>query len=117
MFFRGFEDPSDFDRFTRTAERGLQVVLAVAAGVTIIVGVVFMFAIGGGRTHLAGRLTVAVVAVFLLGAIDKQATRVAKRRRPLLAPDPPAYRRFVLWSALGLAAATILLLGLALFLP
>lgn len=112
-----FEDPGDFDRFTRTTERVLHVVLAVAAACTLISGIVFMFVIGGGRDHLAGRVTVAVAAVFLLGAIDTSATRLVNRRRPLLGPDPPAYRRFVLWAALGLATTAALLFGLALFLP
>jgi hypothetical protein len=49
--------------------------------------------------------------------VDTQATRLAQRRRPLLAPDPPGYRRFVIWTSLGLLTTTCLLLGLAWYLP
>jgi hypothetical protein len=93
------------------------VLLAFLAGFTIVFSVGLMFAIGGGRAHLAGRLTVAVAALFVLGALDTQAGRLAARRRPLLAPDPPGYRRYVVWSALGLLIAAALLLGLAWYLP
>ncbi len=120
MFTRkepGDEPTSEYARFLRTAERGLQLVHLFVAAATVILGVVFMFAIGGGRGHLAARLTVAVAAVFIVGAIDTQATRLAQRRRPLLAPDPRWYRRFEVWSALGMMAAAALLLGLAWFLP
>jgi hypothetical protein len=101
----------------RSVERFSQVLLAFAAGFTIIFGVGLMFAIGGGRAHLPGRLAVAVGAIFVLGAIDTQATRLAKRHRPLIAPDPPGYRRYVIASALGLLLAAVLLFGLAWFLP
>jgi hypothetical protein len=104
-------------RYARAGARFLKVLLGVMAGFTIIFGVVLMVAIGGGRTHLADRLTVAVAALLVLGALDTQATRLAQRRRPLLAPDPPGYRRFVVWSALGLLAVAVLLLGLAWYLP
>lgn len=91
--------------------------LAFAAGFTLIFSAGLMVVIGGGRAHLAGRLMIAVTALLALGAIDSGATRLAKRRRPLLAPDSPGYRRFVVWSALGLLLAAMLLLGLAWFLP
>jgi hypothetical protein len=111
------EDADALARIARTGQRGLQVLLAFLAGFTLIFGVGLMFVIGGGRAHLPGRLTVAVAALFVLGALDTQATRLANRRRPLLAADPIGYRRYVVWSALGLLMAAVLLLGLAWFLP
>jgi hypothetical protein len=101
----------------RTVERALWVLLAVVAVLTIIFSVMIMIDIGGGRSKLADRLVIAVVSVVILGAVDTQATRLAQRRRPLFAPDPPGYRRFVIWTSLGLLTATCLLLGLAWYLP
>jgi hypothetical protein len=95
----------------------LGVFLAFMAGFVLVLGVVSMLAIGGGREHLAGRLAVAIVALLLLGWFDTQATRLAMRRQPLLAPNTPGYRRFQVWSGLGLLLAAGLLLGLAWYLP
>ena len=91
--------------------------LAFAAGFVFVFGLVLMFAIGGGRSHLTGRLAVAVAALLLLGWLDGMATRLARRDEPLLGPDSPAYRRFVVWSAAGLATAAVVLLGVAWYLP
>lgn len=95
----------------------LGVMLAFVAGFTIMFGVGLMFAIGGGRSHLSGRLAVAIAALLVLGALDTQATRLARRREPILGPDSAGYRRFVVWSAVGLFGSAVLLLGLAWFLP
>jgi hypothetical protein len=91
--------------------------LAFAAGFTIMFSVGLMFAIGGGRSHLAGRLYVAIAALLVLGGLDTQATRLARRRESLLGPYSAGYRRFVVWSATGLFGTAALLLGLAWFLP
>ena len=101
---------------SRATERLLGVLLAFVAGFVLIFGVGLMFAIGGGREHLAGRLAVATAALLLLGWLDTHATRLARRRQPLLGPDSPGYRRFVVWSTSGLLLATALLFGLAWFL-
>jgi hypothetical protein len=95
----------------------LGVMLAFLAGFTIMFSVGAMFAIGGGRSHLAGRLYVAIAALLFLGWLDTQATRLARRREPLLGPDSAGYRRFVVWSAAGLLGTAVVLLGLAWFLP
>jgi hypothetical protein len=95
----------------------LGVMLAFAAGFTIIFSVGLMFAIGGGQSNLAVRLTVAVAALLILGGLDTQATRLARRRESLLGPDSAGYRRFLVWSGTGLLGSAALLLGLALFLP
>jgi hypothetical protein len=76
-----------------------------------------MFAIGGGPELLKDRLIVAIAALLILGGLDTQATRLARRRQPLLAPDTAGYRRFLVWSSLGLLLAAVLLLSLAWFLP
>jgi hypothetical protein len=104
-------------RYTRNTERVLWWMLGFAGVLAIVLGVVFMLAIGGGRSHLAGRLAVAVAAILVLGAIDTQATRLMRRRRPILAPDPPGYRRVVMRSALAFLGAAALLLAVAWYLP
>jgi hypothetical protein len=101
----------------RAAGELLGVMLAFAAGFTIMFSVGLMFAIGGGRSHLAGRLYVAIAALLVLGGLDTQATRLARRRESLLGPYSAGYRRFVVWSATGLFGTAALLLGLAWFLP
>jgi len=105
------------DTASRATEGVLGVLLAFAAGFDLIFGVGLMFAIGGGREHLAGRLIVATAAFLILGGLDTQATRLARRRQPLLGPDSAEYRRFVVWSSSGLLLATALLFGLAWYLP
>jgi hypothetical protein len=105
------------DTASRATEGLLGVLLAFVAAFVLIFSVGLMFAIGGGREHLAGRLTLATAALLLLGWLDTQATRLAKRRQPLLAPDTAGYRRFAVWSSLGLLLAAVLLLSLAWFLP
>lgn len=116
------EDPEQpatnaLEAHARAAGRVLEIVLAFAAGFTLIFTVGLLFAIGGGRDLLAGRLAVAVAGLLALGAIDTQAGRYARRRRPILGPDPPGYRQYVVWSAVGLGLAGALLLGLAWFMP
>ena len=112
------EDEADqYRRYARAAERVLYGILAVAAVATLVLAVVIMVDIGGGRQNLADRLVIAVVAVVILGGLDTQATRLVRRRRPLLAPDPVWYRRFIIWSSLGWLATAALLMVVALYLP
>lgn len=113
------EDEADlqYRRYARAAEMVLWGILAAAALATVVLAVVIMLDIGGGRPNLADRLIIAVGAVVILGGLDTQATRLVRRRRPLLAPDPRWYRRFVIWTSLGVLAAACTLLGLAWFLP
>lgn len=101
----------------RPLETMFGMMLAFLAGFVLVCGIVLQLALGGGRSHLPGRLMVAVAALLLLGWIDGMATRLARRRDPLPGPDSPGYRRFVVWSAAGLATAAVLLLGLAWYLP
>jgi hypothetical protein len=105
------------DTASRATEGLLGVLLAFAAGFVLVFSVGLMFAIGGGAELLKGRLILAIVALLLLGGLDTQATRLARRRQPLLAPDSAGYRRFAVWSSVGLLLAAVLLLGLAWFLP
>lgn len=100
-----------------TAQWTLGPVLAFLAGFTLIFAIGLMFAIGGGPEHLGGRMVVAVAAWLFLGWLDTHATRLAKRRESLLGPDSPGYRRFIVWSSLGLLLSAALLLGLAWYLP
>ena len=69
------------DTASRSMEGPLGVFIAFVAGFVLIFGVGLMFAIGGGPEHLPGRLTAAIAALLLLGWLDTQATRLAKRRR------------------------------------
>jgi hypothetical protein len=105
------------DTASRATEGLLGVLLAFAAGFVLIFSVGVMFAIGGGPELLKDRLIIATAALLLLGGLDTQATRLARRRQPLLAPDTAGYRRFLVWSSLGLLLAAVLLLSLAWFLP
>jgi hypothetical protein len=105
------------DTASRATEGLLGVLLAFAAGFVLVFGVGLMFAIGGGPELLKERLIVAIAALLILGGLDTQATRLARRRQPLLAPDTAEYRRFLVWSSLGLLLAAVLLLSLAWFLP
>jgi hypothetical protein len=102
---------------SRAAGGLLGVMLAFLAGFTLMFSAGLMFAIGGGPSHLAGRFYIAIVALLFLGWLDTQATRLARRRESLLGPDSAGYRRFVVWSAVGLFGTAVLLLGLAWFLP
>jgi hypothetical protein len=112
------EDETDqYRRYARAAERVLFGILALAALATVVLAVVIMLDIGGGRANLADRLVIAVVAVVILGGLDTQATRLVNRRRPLLYPDPRWYRRFVLWSSLGWLATSAFLLAIGWYLP
>lgn len=115
-------DPLDneadqYRRYARAAEKLLFGILAVAALATVVLAVVIMIDIGGGRSNLADRLVIAVVAVVILGGLDTQATRLVNRRRPLLAPDPRWYRRFIVWSSLGVLTTSGMLLAAAWYLP
>jgi hypothetical protein len=105
------------DTASRAMEGPFGMLLAFVAGFVLIFSVGLMFAIGGEPEHLKGRLTVAIAALLLLGWLDTHATRLARRREPLLAPYSAGYRRFVVWSSSGLLLATALLFGLAFFLP
>src|SRR5687767_13646040 len=105
------------DTASRATEGLLGVLLAFAAGFVLVFGVGLMFAIGGGPELLKDRLIVAIAALLILGGLDNQATRLARRRQPLLAPDTAGYRRFLVWSSVGLLLAAVLLLSLAWFLP
>ena len=105
------------DTASRATEGVLGVLLAFGAGFVLIFSVGVMFALGGGPELLKERLIVATTALLILGALDTQATRLARRRQPLLAPDTAGYRRFLVWSSLGLLLAAVLLLSLAWFLP
>jgi hypothetical protein len=99
------------------AQRTLGPLLAFLAGFVLVFAIALMVTIGGGQRHFAGRLSVAVPALLLLGWLDSYATQVARRREPLLRPDSPGYRQFVIWSSLGLLLSAIVLLGLACYLP
>jgi hypothetical protein len=105
------------DTVSRALGGGLGVLLAFVASFILVLGLGLMFAIGGGRSHLAGRLTIGIAALLILGWLDTQATRLARRREPLLGPASAGYRRYSLLSAFGLFVAAALLLGLAWFLP
>jgi hypothetical protein len=109
-------EPLTLETTSRAAERVLWVLLSFIAGFVLIFSVGLMFAIGGGQEYLKGRLIVAITALLLLGWLDTQATRLARRREPLLAPYSAGYRRFVVLSSSGLLLATALLFGLAWFL-
>ena len=100
-------------RLTDGMHYGLQLVHAFAAAFVLALAVGLIMEIGRGPEHLGGRLIVAIVGCAAIGAVDTAATRLAQRRRPLLAPDPLWYRRYAIWTAVASLAAWALLLGLA----
>ena len=113
-------DPIDDERdnsarLVAGLHRLLLVFLLSGATATILLGLFLITTVGRGREHLGGRLAVAVAAILLLGLIDGHANRLMNRKRPLLAPDPPGYRRFVIWSSVAFFVPAALLLGMALF--
>jgi hypothetical protein len=113
-------DPGEDDRLERASqstERFLIIFLASAAVAVLLLGVFLMFTVGGGRSHLPGRIAVAVASILMLSLIDGHATKLANRRRPLLAPDPPWFRRFGTTSSIAFFGAAALLMGVAIFLP
>lgn len=113
-------DPGEdrgLERASHSIERFLIIFLASGAVAVLLLGTFLIFTVGGGRTHLPGRIAVAVASVLMLSLIDGHATKLANRRRPLLAPDPPWYRRFVMISSIAFFGAAVILIGLALFLP
>lgn len=89
--------------------------LLSGAAAAILLGLFLMTTVGRGREHLGGRLAVAAAAILLLGLIDGHANRLMNRKRPLMAPDPPGYRRFAIWSSIAFFVPATLLLGMALF--
>ena len=95
--------------------RLLLVFLLSGVTATVLLGLFFMTTVGRGREHLGGRLAVAAAAILLLGLIDGHANRLMNRKRPLHAPDPPGYRRFIVWSSIAFFVPAALLLGAALF--
>lgn len=95
--------------------RLLLIFLLSGATATILLGLFFMTTVGRGREHLGGRLAVAAAAILLLGLIDGHANRLMNRERPLHAPEPPGFRRFVVWSSIAFFVTAALLLGVALF--
>jgi hypothetical protein len=115
MTDRGEQDR--LERASHSTERFLIMFLAFAAAAVLLLGVFLMFTVGGGRSHLPARLAVAVASVLMLSLIDGHATKLANRRRPLLAADPPWYRRFVKISAIAFFGAAAILIGMSIFLP
>ena len=108
------EERQRTERLVSGLHRLLLVFLLSGAAATILLGVFLMATVGHGRAHLGGRLAVAVAAILLLGLIDGHANRLMNRKRPLLAPDPPGFRRFVVWSSIAFFFTAVLLLGFAL---
>jgi hypothetical protein len=113
-------DPAEdhrLERSSQSTERFLIVFLASAAIAVLLLGIFLMFWVGGGRSHLPARIAVASASILMLSLIDGHATKLANRRRPLLAADPPWYRRFVTTSSVAFFGAAAVLVGVAVFLP
>ena len=115
---RGPHDPQRFetvlDQTARILDTFLWVLLSMVAVAIVASGVFLIVTIDGASQSQGGRLYVAVLAMVLLGAVDTQVGRLVRRRAPV---ESTGYRRYQLWSLLLLVCATLLLVGLALFLP
>lgn len=113
----GADDSRDEPAADEPVHTAFGMVLAFAAGFVFVLGLMLMVALGGGRSHLPGRLMVAVATLLLLGWLDGMATRMVRRREAPLGWDSPYYRRFIKWSAAAMATAAVVLLGVAWYLP
>ena len=115
---RGPHDPHHFetvlDQTARVLDTFLWVLLSTIAVAVGAGGVFLILTMDRASQSQGGRLYVAVGAVVLLGAVDTQVGRLVRRRAPF---DSTGYRRYQLVSLLLLVCATLLLVGLALFLP
>lgn len=112
---RGNDEQRNSARVVAGLHRLLLTFLLSGATAAILLGLFLMTTVGRGREHLAGRLAVAAAAILLLGLVDGHTNRLMNRKRPLNAPDPPAYRRFVVWSTIAFFGPAVLLLAMALF--
>jgi hypothetical protein len=110
-------DTTALDEAGRILERFLRVLLGFVVVVVLAGAIVVMAAVEGSARAQGGRYLVAVVAILVLGAVDTQFDRLARRRHPLGWVLTDEYRRHVLRGLLLLLLAAILLLGLAWGLP
>lgn len=106
------------EQITRALERFLQVILGIVAAAILVGSVFIMLNLDASSRSQGGRLYVALGALVLLGLVDSQFARLAQRRESLFSLTESAeYRRYRIGSLLLLLLATLVLFGLALFLP
>ena len=110
-------EQGELEQIARALDLLLRILLGIVA-VAILIGSVFiMLTMDQSSRSQGGRLYVAVIAVVLLGAVDTQFARLVKRRQPLSLIESTEYRRYHIISCLLLLLSTLVLVGLALFLP
>jgi hypothetical protein len=105
------------DRFARTLERALSILLGLVA-IAIPAGAIFlMLKMDAGSRSQGGRFYVALAALVAFGAVESQLARLVRRRAPLSLTTTAVERRYTLVSLLLMLVAAVVLIGLALLLP
>ena len=94
---------------------GLTTTLVLAAVAVFVGAVTVMTRMDAASRSQGGRLYVAMVAIVIIGALESQAMRLARRRLDLF--EPQRYHRLVLGGALAVLSTASLLIGLAIWLP
>ena len=108
---------SGLEQSARMLDRFLRILLGIVAVAILMGSTLIMLTMDTASRSQGGRLYVAVAAVLLLGAVDTQFARLARRRRPLSLIEPAEYSRYRVLSCLLLLLSTLALVGLALLLP
>jgi hypothetical protein len=106
-------------RVSTMLDRGLRILLIVAAVVIFVVAVLILATMDDASRSQGGRVYVTIVAIVILAAIDGAYGRLEERRRPfwMEGPGEAAYRRYLYWSLGLLLAAAVALIALAIYLP
>ena len=106
-------------RMSMMLDRGLRILLIVAAVGVFIVAVLILATMDEASRGQGGRVYVTIAAIVTLAAIDGLYGRLEDRRRPLWmeGPGEAAYRRYLGWSIGLLVAAAVALIALAIYLP
>jgi hypothetical protein len=105
------------DQTERALEAFLRILLSLVVVAILVGAVLMMLTMDAASRSQGGRFYAAVVAVVLLGLVDTQFARLAKRRNPLSWIETAEYRRYQVRSLLLLLLSTLVLVGLALLLP
>lgn len=104
------------NRFTQGPESFLRAILWTIALSIFGISIVIMRAMDESSRSQGGPFYVAVIAILLLGAVESQLRRMMRRRLPFSLATLPEERRYALHSLVLLSVASVLLLGVALYL-
>jgi hypothetical protein len=91
--------------------------LVMIAGFAIGAAVFAMFMVGGGREALPARFVIAIVAMLVVGGVDRMAGRRFYWHRWGSAEGERQWHVYARWSFGFIAIVAILLFGMAWYLP